>query len=314
VRRIAGVLADVAARRARGPSIRVSRPAPDLLINDDFSWLLERHGLWSFSALMEARGAREISYNRQKRIGRLVLEGDPPRVFFLKRHRVRSSWRERVKLWLDRSHEPDGLKEWANFLAFHRRGLPVATPVAAGKRALSGGVQESFLLTAGLEGYQPLDSYISETWRPSPARPTLAREKRRLLRAAAELARAMHESGFNHRDFYLCHVFVKPARDRGFDLRLIDLQRAGYRKARRRRWWVKDLAQLHYSSLGLPVSDRERLRFYAFYAAQRFDRKERRRILRRVAVKARSIARHDAAQVKRKRAVVPADHFELPSR
>jgi hypothetical protein len=102
----------------------------------------------------------------------------------------------------------------------------------------------------------------------------------------------MHWRGFNHQDYYLCHFFFK--RGEALDLRVIDLQRAGRRLFFRSRWFVKDLAQLHYSSLALPISDWDRLRFYAVYSAHETSRRRRRFYLKWALLKSRSIARHDA--------------------
>ena len=64
----------------------------------------------------------------------------------------------------------------------------------------------------------------------------------------AEIARRFHAAGYNHRDFYTCHFLVKEPAPGQFDVRLIDLQRVQRRRWFRRRWIVKDLAQLAYSA------------------------------------------------------------------
>jgi heptose I phosphotransferase len=114
-----------------------------------------------------------------------------------------------------------------------------------------------------------------------------------LRRAVAALARRMHGCGFTHQDFYLCHIFVKAGNAAAPELRLIDLQRVGYRRWPAGRWRIKDLAQLHYSSMGLPISERDRLRFMALYRSRR-GRRLRRFTFSRIVRKSRSIARHDA--------------------
>jgi tRNA A-37 threonylcarbamoyl transferase component Bud32 len=68
----------------------------------------------------------------------------------------------------------------------------------------------------------------------------------RLADALAELAGRLHAAGLVHRDFYASHIFAEAA-DGGLQLSLIDLARVFRPRWRRRRWRVKDLAQLHYS-------------------------------------------------------------------
>lgn len=126
------------------------------------------------------------------------------------------------------------------------------------------------------------------------AQPMPLAEKRSLIRAAAGLTREMHWTGFNHRDFYLCHIYVKECHDEAFELRVIDLQRAGYRRWFQRRWFIKDLSQLHYSSRSLPLNNWDRLRFYAWYRNGTSSRTARRHWLRRILRKSRGIAKHDA--------------------
>lgn len=275
-------------------SIAQPRRLPDLLISGEFASLLERHGLASFAALMRAQEARELPYNRLKRICQFALEdGSRCRTFFLKRHRRRASIWERWRWAAGRRGLGEGMREWQNIEALERRRLPVVTPVAAGERLLPGGLIESFVMTQGLEGFEPADQFINARY-AAPLDQVRLKSKRRLILAVARLSRAMHEQGFNHRDFYLCHIFVRDKAEGGSDLRIIDLQRVDRRAVCRRRWLNKDLAALHYSSLGLPLSDRDRLRFFAAYGRGLAGRGARRCQLRRILRKSRAIARHDA--------------------
>ena len=92
------------------------------------------------------------------------------------------------------------------------------------------------------------------------------------MEAALELARLVadfHRAGFVHRDLYLSHIFIcntgKPT-DETFCL--IDLQRVFRPKFRRRRWMVKDLAALNFSTPEELVGRWERLRFLCRYVQQ----------------------------------------------
>ena len=62
----------------------------------------------------------------------------------------------------------------------------------------------------------------------------------------AEMARRLHEAGLFHRDFYASHVFCNES-ENDVELHLIDLARVTRPMLRRRRWRVKDLAQIKYS-------------------------------------------------------------------
>jgi hypothetical protein len=253
---------------------------------------------------METAQRSEIDYNRNKRIALMALtDGDAERQFFLKAHRQGRSWIGA----LGRQGQTEGIKEWRNIMAIQSAGIATATPVAAGERQLPDGSRQSFVMTLRLDGYLPLDAHIAARFAP-PLSPALLREKRLLIRAVAAMARRMHGRGFNHQDFYLCHIFAKTGNSDAPELRIIDLQRVGYRRRPARRWVIKDLGELHYSSNGLPISDRDRLRFMASYSTPKQSRRLRRFTISQILRKSRAIARHDAKL--RARNPVPQNGFE----
>ena len=138
----------------------------------------------------------------------------------------------------------------------------------------------SFVITEDLGGYRDAEKLVQA-----------GVPFERLLEPTAALAASLHRAGLHHRDLYLCHFFARETDPT--DLRLIDVARvrrlAGLFK---RRWIVKDLAQFWYSTRALPVSDEQRTRWLARYAAARdLDPAGLRRSIER---KAAAIARHDA--------------------
>lgn len=83
----------------------------------------------------------------------------------------------------------------------------------------------------------------------------------------ARLICAFHQTGYCHRDLYLCHVFaeidprgVEPQR-----FALIDLARAHRPLLRRARWLLKDLSQLDASARQIGASCTDRVRFLIAY-------------------------------------------------
>jgi hypothetical protein len=254
--------------------------------------LLERHQLASYAPLVEARGAAAMDYNKKRIfIFRLNDDGKPVSLY-LKRHHMKPPLVDRLRRLIGMAAPSDGIREWDNLLAFQRLGLATGIPAAAGARRLPDGFDESFIATVGLNDYAELDTYVAEHLKPPLDRLQL-KEKRELIAAVARFTQNMHWRGFNHQDYYLCHFFFKRRDGEPIDLRVIDLQRAGRRFFCRSRWFVKDLAQLHYSSLALPLSGWDRLRFYAVYSARESGRR-RRFYLKWALLKSRSIARRDA--------------------
>ena len=96
------------------------------------------------------------------------------------------------------------------------------------------------------------------------------------LAELARLARTFHGAGFFHKDFYLGHILL---REEGgeFALFLIDLQRTDRHPRPRRRWFVKDLAQMLYTTPSPPIQRTDLVRFFRLYrGVPRLGRDDRR--------------------------------------
>lgn len=139
-------------------------------------------------------------------------------------------------------------------------GIATTRVVAYGSRGLNPARIESFVVTEDLGDTTTLEQ-LSQEWVSAPPTP---RFKWELIAAVAGIARRLHESGINHRDFYICH-FRKPNGTPDLKLYLMDLHRAQLRKAVPRRWLVKDLGGLYFSSMDIGLTQRDRLRFLRAY-------------------------------------------------
>ena len=168
---------------------------------------------------------------------------------YLKRH-----WGHEAGLLKKSGPHFEAQTEWANTRLLESRGISVPTPLAYGL-GRAGGKEVSFYLSASVRGVQS-DHYLD--------RKSLAGlSKKIFIERLAAFAKLIHESGFNHRDFYLCHLFVNEVGE-DFEFALIDLQRVQERSSWRHRWLIKDLTQLFYS-LPKDFSRSECLRGYFLY-------------------------------------------------
>lgn len=87
-----------------------------------------------------------------------------------------------------------------------------------------------------------------------------------LARRLARFVAAFHQTGFLHRDLYLCHIFVVLDEDRAApQFTLIDLARLHRPRVRRMRWLLKDLGQLDSAARALPITRGDRHRFLLAY-------------------------------------------------
>ena len=170
--------------------------------------------------------------------------------------------------------------------------------MACGEKLHADGRMESFLLSEELRGYCELQDFIQrrfpavdETSQPAFAESRGRLALRRLIVQVADIARRFHAAGFNHRDFYCCHFLVKETSPECFDVRLIDLQRVQRRRWFRRRWIVKDLAQLASMSPDDRVGCRDKVVFLRAYLGVRKLRPQDKRLVRDVLGKASLIRR-----------------------
>lgn len=170
-------------------------------------------------------------------------------------------------------------------------GIHVPQPVFAGADRQH--ACRSFLAVRELSGFEPLHEYIPRRFSQIPAAGDVA-HRQALSRRIADIARRLHAARWYHRDFYLCHLFIRvtgSAPD-AFELAMIDFGRLLH--SHRARWQIKDLAELLFSADVSGITRTDRLRFLKHYLGQpRLDAASR-RLARRLERKAASYRRHNA--------------------
>ncbi|HKL26847.1 MAG TPA: lipopolysaccharide core heptose(I) kinase RfaP [Desulfuromonadales bacterium] len=145
-------------------------------------------------------------------------------------------------------------------------GIPTMAIAGFGMRGWNPAKRQSFLITEELADTVSLEDFCRD-WPDSPPAPAL---KFALIDQVAWIAKQLHESGMNHRDFYLCHFLLAsaslpPRTPNQVLLYLIDLHRVQNRPRVPRRWLVKDLAGLYFSSMDLNLNRRDIFRFLKGY-------------------------------------------------
>ncbi|MBN2809236.1 MAG: lipopolysaccharide core heptose(I) kinase RfaP [Deltaproteobacteria bacterium] len=156
--------------------------------------------------------------------------------------------------------------EWQAIQILEKLNLPTTPLVAYGQRGNNPLTRQSFIITKDLANTESLEDYCRD-WPVKPPNPFL---KRALIQRVAEITGTLHREGLNHCDLYICHFLLdlkhgKDPEPENLTLHLIDLHRVRQRKKLPRRWQVKDLAALHFSSLEIGLTLRDRLRFIATY-------------------------------------------------
>jgi hypothetical protein len=263
---------------------------PSVFIAADALDTLQRYRLDSFEALwsVQAEPVDEPNNSRggHSSVSRLTLKdaNDNPQVFYLKRQ---SNYLIRtVRRPLG---EPTAARELYNIERYARLGIPALQAAFFSQRQIKGKWQ-AVLLTQDLEGYLPLNHWLTQWHILSYC------QKRDLLEAAAKLVALLHARSIVHNCLYPKHIFLKPTED-GTGARLIDLEksRAHLFSPRGR---MRDLETLHRRSQ--PPSRSQRLRFLLSYLGKsKVDAQVRywvTRLLRRSALKS---AKHDKCTVQK---------------
>jgi len=210
-----------------------------------------------------------------------------PRGAFLKKHHVRT-WRSRLRARLGMGPRgAAGRVEAENLEALAADGIEVMDLIAYGEKLHTDGLMESFLLTEELEGYTELHDFLRRRFSPRELHHGTRRdhELNQIICQVAQIARRFHESGYNHRDFYCWHFFVREPLPGRFEIKLIDLQRVQRRRRFRRRWIVKDLAQLAWSAPFDRVKCTHRMAFMRHYLGARKLTAADKRLIREVLAK-----------------------------
>jgi len=193
------------------------------------------------------------------------------------------------------------LKNWINHLQrtstsdFDRLPVEQLKPAGiAGPRTIAYGAEwgkffekRSFMFMEKIENGISLEEKLPDCFCNEPC--SRLKERCDFINALADFTKRFHDTGFRHRDYYLCHIFLVGARD----FCLIDMQRSFKPLFFSERYRIKDITQLHYSAPGDIISQSDRLRFYKRYAGKtRLDKSDR-KFLKKVRSKAWRVAMHD---------------------
>ena len=232
-----------------------------LYLNEPFSRLWKNQDPFDKIEQLEGEVFRELE-------ARKTLRFDcENKSYFLKIHRG-IGWLEIID-HLVRGRRPVlGAKD--EYQAIRKlEGLDVDTMsvVAYGKRGCNPATQKSFIITRDLTQTISLED-LCLTWSNTPPSFQL---KKALIEKVASISKTLHENGVNHRDYYLCHFLLHVPKGEDYidpnqlTLWLIDLHRAQVRHETPKRWIIKDVAALWFSSLEFDLTSRDLYRFICRY-------------------------------------------------
>ncbi len=204
----------------------------------------------------------------------VLFEHDNKR-YYLKSH-TGVGWKEILKnLSYFKKPVVGAQNEWHGIHHLDRINIQTMTPAGYGMVNRNPARKQSFIITEALEDTISLEDFCGR-WNTTP--PQSRNEiifKRWLITRVAKMTRLMHQSGANHRDYYLIHFLLKRAYDPNGDLSvtesklfIIDLHRMQLRRRTPYRWRVKDVAGLYFSSLDVNLTRHDLYRFMSIYTGK----------------------------------------------
>lgn len=219
-----------------------------------------------FDQMMALEG--EVFRHQDGRKTQRVFLGD--KSYFIKQH-AGVGWKEIFKNIIQFKYPVISAKnEWQALAKLQRMQISAPQVMAFGERGSNPAKRESFILMEDLTQTISLED-LTLSWKNE--RPPV-RLKQQLIYEVAKIAQAVHQHGMNHRDFYICHFLLSIKEGiAGIDsnhlkLYLIDLHRAQLRHQTPKRWIIKDLAGLYFSSKDIGLTKRDLLRFMRTYSNQ----------------------------------------------
>ena len=225
------------------------------------------NGSPAFDEIM-AVGGEEVRKAPGRRTIKFQLQN---KSYYLKTH-TGVGWQEILKnLLYFRMPVLGAMNEWHGIHHLNRLGINTLTAAGYGTLGGNPATRRSFILTDEIVDTISLEELCDDWVKNPPTRPDEIRFKRWLIQRTGQIARDIHNSGANHRDFYLCHFLLKRGYTQGkldtekSELYVIDLHRMQIRKKTPFRWVVKDIAGLYFSSKNVGLSSRDLFRFMKVY-------------------------------------------------
>ena len=237
----------------------------DLLVDPDI--------LFSLPECEVVKDQRKIKVARLQ----LKLDGQVKRIY-VKRYNA-FSWRYRLSSLLCRSA---AFRAWVGSGILRRAGFHTGSPIAAVECRSWGMLTKSFYLSEEIPSAKTMDAYWLRELAPMGMRRGLA-QRRRFLKALADLFRRLHEEGIYHNDMKDWNILVRPGSEQqNYSFFLLDLEglRRYPRLNLRRR--VKNVVQLN-RTVGKYLRKSDRLYWLKVYLGSTYlDRRARKKWLKRI--------------------------------
>ncbi len=270
-------------------------------IDREYQTAFSKSGLTSIEEVFSFDAAKNLTKSNLARFRtRLQFEINSPQLpssttVFMKRY-DRPPVFVQVRNWLSHhNRRSNALREFEAAKKLTAAGINTAKVVSYGEQWSTMFEERSFIITEKIPDAESLERKLPDCFNGPATTKNLKLRKeslglrRNFVVQSAAFIKKFHETNYRHRDLYLSHIFYS---DTG-EFYLIDLARVFGPIILRRRFQIKDIAQVYYSAPGKHFSKTDRMRFYMAYTGQSKLTKKDKIFIRKVINKAERMARHD---------------------
>lgn len=263
-------------------------------IDSSYVKAFEKLGLTSFESLFSFNAGKNLAKKNLAGFrSRLQFEIESPTLpqpttVFFKRYNSPPITVQLRNWFTHRKRISCGLVEWVSASRLTSAGVPVPKAIAYGEQWGRLFEKRSFIITEKIPNADALERKLLECFDGRPTSANLAR-RRQFIAQLATFIKKFHETNYRHRDLYFSHIF----QDNNGGFYLIDLARAFKPMVLRRRYQIKDIAQVYYSAPKRYFSNTDRLRFYLGYAGRSRLTTADKVFIRRVINKVKRMERHN---------------------
>ncbi len=263
-------------------------------IDREYQTALNEAGLTSIEEVFAFDAAKNLtksnlaSYRSRLQFEISSPEGELSTTVFMKRYDCPpvivqfKNWLSYHNLRSDASREFDAAYQLA------ARDINTPKVVSYGEQRNALFETRSFIITEKIPDAQSLERQLPDCFDGQTTIEKL-KQRRHFIVQAAAFIKKFHDTNYRHRDLYFSHIFYNASGK----FYLIDLARVFRPILLRKRFQIKDIAQVYYSAPGKYFSRTDRLRFYMTYTAQKKLRRIDKAFIRKVINKAEQMARHD---------------------
>jgi heptosyltransferase-2 len=259
-------------------------------LDPDYETAFSKLGLTSVDTVFSFNAAKNlIKKNLADYRSRLQFEVNSPlTTLFLKRYE-KPPILVQLKNWLlTCGFKSCGFIELENINKLAEVGINTPKVVAYGQQWGLFFEKKSFIISEKIPKAESLEQKLPSYFTDDGTAENL-KLRRAFITQLADFIKQFHKTSYRHRDLYFSHIFYS---DSG-DFYLIDLARAFKPIILRRRFQIKDIAQLYYSAPAENFSNTDRLRFYLSYIGRDKLINEDKNFVRKVLNRVNRMAQHD---------------------